>query len=250
MAWAGAEFLSIVLPQIAFTDVRAPLYRRASPAPVSHSAWIATEAGSIFRAYWLSGLGQFVHGGLLIATPLVIGQFANERGVGLYSMSFALSASINSVVAVSLGLVLQPVFAQMSGDYDRQAAAFLRACRTIAAIAIPVCLLQSALAPTAFHVFLPERWMGAIAMTQVLCVGQACCFPVNPAMGLPKGVRALRSVLRLAGGAATSGAHDYVRRWIPRARPRCPCRGCRGSFMPGCVQPIRRLAFHSTPKGG
>ena len=186
MAWAGAEYLSIVLPQIAFTDVRAPLYRRASPAPVSHSAWIATEAGSIFRAYWLSGLGQFVHGGLLIATPLVIGQFANERGVGLHSMSFALSASINSVVAVSLGLVLQPVFAQMSGDYDRQAAAFLRACRTIAAIAIPVCLLQSALAPTAFHVFLPERWMGAIAMTQVLCVGQAFCFPVNPAMGLLK----------------------------------------------------------------
>jgi hypothetical protein len=250
MAWAGAEYLSIVLPQIAFTDVRAPLYRRASPAPVSPSAWIATETGSIFRAYWLSGLGQFVNGGFLIATPLVIGQFANERGVGLYSMPFALSASINSVVAVSLGLVLQPVFAQMSGDYDRQAAAFLRACRTIAAIAIPVCPLQAALAPTAFHVFLPERSMGAIAMTQVLCVGQAFCFPVNPAMGLPKGARALRSVLRLAGGAATSGAHDYVRRRIPRARPRCPCRACRGSFMPGCVQPVRRLALHSASQVG
>jgi O-antigen/teichoic acid export membrane protein len=186
MAWAGAGYLSIVLPQIVFTAVRALLYRRAAPATASHSAWIAAEAGSIFRAYWLSGLGQYVHGGLLIATPLVIGQFANEHGVGLYSMSFALSASINSVVAVSMGLVLQPVFAQMSGDYDRQAAAFLRACRTIAAIAIPVCLLQSALAPAGFHVFLPERWMGAIAMTQVLCVGQAFCFPVNPAMGLLK----------------------------------------------------------------
>ncbi len=28
--------------------------------------------------------------------------------------------------------------------------------------------------------------MGAIAMTQVLCVGQAFYFPVNPAMGLLK----------------------------------------------------------------
>jgi O-antigen/teichoic acid export membrane protein len=89
-------------------------------------------------------------------------------------------------VAVSMGLVLQPVFAQMSGDYDRQAAAFLRACQTIAAIAIPLCLLQAALAPAAFHEFLPERWVGAIAMTQVLCIGQAFYFPVNPAMGLLK----------------------------------------------------------------
>ena len=186
MAWAGAGYLSIVLPQIAFTGVRALLYRRASPAPLSHSSWITTEAGPIFRGYWLSGLGQYVHGGLIIATPLVIGQFATEYGVGLYSMSFALSASINSVVAVSMGLVLQPVFAQMSGDYDRQAAAFLRACRTIAAIAIPVCLLQAALARAGFHVFLPERWMGAIAMTQVLCIGQAFYFPINPAMGLLK----------------------------------------------------------------
>ena len=186
MAWAGAGYLSIVLPQMAFTGVRALLYRRASPAPPSNSAWIAAEAGPIFRAYWLSGLGQYVHGGLIIATPLVIGQISDERGVGLYSMSFALSASINTVVAVSMGLVLQPVFAQMSGDYDRQAAAFLRACRTIASMAIPVCLLQAVLAPAGFHVFLPERWTGAIAMTQVLCIGQAFYFPVNPAMGLLK----------------------------------------------------------------
>jgi O-antigen/teichoic acid export membrane protein len=186
MAWAGAGYLSIVLPQMAFTGVRALLYRRASPAPPSNSAWIAAEAGPIFRAYWLSGLGQYVHGGLIIATPLVIGQISDERGVGLYSMSFALSASINTVVAVSMGFVLQPVFAQMSGDYDRQAAAFLRACRTIASMAIPVCLLQAVLAPAGFHVFLPERWTGAIAMTQVLCIGQAFYFPVNPAMGLLK----------------------------------------------------------------
>ena len=186
MAWVGAGYLSIVLPQIAFTSLRAFLYRRTCPAPASRSAWIAAEAGPMFRAYWLSGLGQYVHGGLVVATPLVIGLFANEQGIGFYSMSFSLSASINVVVAVSMGLVLQPVFAQMSGDYDRQAAAFLRACRTIAAIAIPVCLLQAALARAGFHVFLPERWMGAIAMTQVLCIGQAFYFPVNPAMGLLK----------------------------------------------------------------
>lgn len=186
MAWTGAGYLSIVLPQIVFTGLRAFLYQRACPAPALPSPWISAEAPSMFRAYWLSGLGQYVHGGLVVATPLIIGQFADEQGVGLYSMSFALSASINLVVAVSMGLVLQPVFAQMTGDFDRQAAAFLRACRTIAAIAMPLCLLQAALAPAGFHVFLPERWIGASAMTQVLCIGQAFYFPVNPAMGLLK----------------------------------------------------------------
>jgi O-antigen/teichoic acid export membrane protein len=186
MAWAGAGYISIVLPQIAFTGVRALLYSWACPAPRASSKWISAEAGRMFRAYWLSGLGQYVHGGLFVATPLVIGQFADAQGVGYYSMSFALSASINVMVAVSMGLALQPVFAQMSGDYDRQASAFLRACRTIATIAMPACLLQAALSPAGFHVFLPERWFGAIAMTQVLCVGQAFYFPVNPAMGLLK----------------------------------------------------------------
>jgi teichuronic acid exporter len=186
MAWAGAGYLSIVLPQIIFTGVRALLYRRASPGPALRSGWIAAEAAPMLRAYWLSGLGQYVHGGLIVATPLIIGQFADEEAVGFYSTSFALSVSVNVVVAVSMGLVLQPVFAQMSGDYDRQAAAFLRACKTIAAIAMPVCLLQAAIAPAGFHVFLPERWVGAITMTQALCIGQAFYFPVNPAMGLLK----------------------------------------------------------------
>ena len=186
MAWLGAGYLSIVLPQIAFTAVRAWLYRRACPAPAAAVRWDAAEVRPMLRGYALSGLGQYVHGGLLVATPLVIGQFADDKQVGLYSQAFSLSASINVVVAVSMGLVLQPVFAQMSGDFDRQAAAFLRACRTIAALAMPVCLLQAVLAPAGFHVFLPAKWAGAIVMTQVLCVGQAFYFPVNPAMGLLK----------------------------------------------------------------
>ena len=232
MAWAGAGYLSIVLPQIAFTGVRALLYRRACPAPTARSPWISGEAGPMLRAYWLSGLGQYVHGGLIVATPLIIGQFADEQGVGLYSMSFALSASINVVVAVSMGLVLQPVFAQMSGDYDRQASAFLRACRTIAAIAMPVCLLQAALAPAGFHVFLPERWIGAIAMTQVLCIGQAFYFPVNPAMGLLKAQgrfaaffawQALQLLLALvAMFAAGYLAHDHAALAVVVVAAACP----------------------------
>lgn len=186
MAWVGLGYLSIVLPQIVFTGVRAFLYSRACAPGAASPSWIAGEARQLLRSYALSGLGQYVHGGLVVATPLVIGQFSSDEQVGFYSLAFSLSASINVVVAVSMGLVLQPIFAQMGGDPNRQSAAFLRACRTIAAIAMPVCLLQAALAPAGFHALLPDRWAGSVAMTQVLCIGQAFYFPVNPAMGLLK----------------------------------------------------------------
>ncbi len=232
MAWAGAGYVSIVLPQIVFTGVRAYCYRRTCPAPAVSSGWISAEAGPMMRSYGLSGLGQYVHAGLVVATPLIIGQFAEEQDVGYYSMSFVLSASINVVVAVSMGLVLQPVFAQMSGDYDRQAAAFLRACRTIAAIAMPVCLLQAVLTPAGFHVFLPERWIGAIAMTQVLCIGQAFYFPVNPAMGLLKAQgrfaaffawQAVQLVLALGAMSLTGYlAHDRAALAVVAVAAACP----------------------------
>lgn len=191
MAFLGCGFASILIPQIAFTVVRAVLYSRAvrppcEGIPSNQPAVTAAERRWLWRAYGLSGLGQFVHGGLIMATPLLIGHYADETNVGLYSNAFALSASANVVVAVSIGMVLQPVFAQMAGDRARQSAAFLRACQVIAAVSMPVCMLQAATAPAAFDLFLPAGWSGAVVMTQLLCLGQMFYFPVNPAMGLLK----------------------------------------------------------------
>ena len=189
MAWAGCGYVSIIVPQIVFAAARAWLLSRISgriPAVITARSPNSVGTGRLFRDYVLSGLGQYVHGGLLMATPLLIGNFEDESSVGLYTNAFNLSASINVVVAVSMGMVLQPIFAQMGADRLRQAAAFLRACRVIAAISMPVCMLQAVLAPAGFELFLPARWSGAIFMTQVLCLGQMFYFPVNPAMGLLK----------------------------------------------------------------
>lgn len=189
MAWFGLGFTSILVPQIAFTAVRAWIYSRVlrrlpvvEPLPERQTMSLA----QLWRAYVLSGLGQYVHAGLFLATPLLIGHFANETDVGLYSNAFNLSASINVIVAVSMGLVLQPIFAQMGADRERQGVAFLRACRVIAAVSMPICMMQAALAPAGFDLFLPAHWAGSIVMTQVLCIGQMFYFPVNPAMALLK----------------------------------------------------------------
>jgi O-antigen/teichoic acid export membrane protein len=140
----------------------------------------------LLTSYALSGFGQYVHGGLLMLPPLVIGWFGTNDEVGLFSMAFTLSASINVVVAVSIGLVLQPVFARMDGDEDRQASAFLRSCSTIAAVSMPLCLCQAAVVGPAIRVLLPGRWEGAETMAVLLSIGQAFYFAVNPAMSLLK----------------------------------------------------------------
>ena len=186
LAAAGGGWVSLILPQIAFTGLRAALYHRASGAAEHGSHWLTSESRGLLAAYALSGLGQYVHGGLLMLPPLVIGWFADTEQVGLFSMAFTLSASINVVVAVSIGLVLQPVFARMAGDSNRQASAFLRSCATIAAVSMPLCMCQAAIVGPAVRVMLPERWEGAEAMAVLLSLGQAFYFAVNPAMSLLK----------------------------------------------------------------
>jgi O-antigen/teichoic acid export membrane protein len=185
MAWAGCGFASVILPQIAFTVVRAELYRRASPAPPS-PRWLPQEVPTLFRKFVLSGLGQYVHGGLISLAPLIVGSFTGQREVGWYTMAFTLSTQINTVVGFSMSLVLQPIFAHMAHDPPRQSSAFLRACRVIATVAMPACLIQIVLVPVAFKLFLPAKWEGAIVLTQILTLGQAFFFCVNPAMGLLK----------------------------------------------------------------
>jgi lipopolysaccharide exporter len=186
MAWAGTGWLSLILPQIAFTALRAWMCHRAAPPERGHPSWIPGEWRPLVRGYWLAGLGQYVHGGLLMAPPLVIGVFAPTDDVGLFSMAFTLSTAINVVVSVSMGQVLQPIFAQMGGDPERQRAAFLRACGTIAAVAMPLCLLQAAVVGPAIRLLLPERWDAAATLAVLLSAGQAFYFAVNPVASLLK----------------------------------------------------------------
>jgi len=190
MAWFGFGYESLLLPQILFTALRGWLYRRADGHhPRASPTWVRFAVRPIFAAYLLSGLGQYVHAGIFMLTPLLIGVFGSETDVGFYATATSLSNSINVVVAVSIGAVLQPVFAKLTHERDRQTAAFLRTTRLIAAIAMPSCMLQATLAPIVFHTILPEKWTGAILMTQALCVGQMFYFPITSTIGLLKAQR-------------------------------------------------------------
>jgi O-antigen/teichoic acid export membrane protein len=189
LAAFGAGYVSLVLPHALALLVRALVYARLA------QGWGATmhagDAGphpwrALLWDYGLSGLGQYVHGGLIVAPPLVLAVFCSKEIVGYFSTAFALSASFNSVVAVGLGLVLQPVFAHMGTDVARQRRAFGRACSVIAAVSMPACICQAICVAPAFRLAMPAVWQDAIVFAQLLSLGQAMYFVVNPAMGLLK----------------------------------------------------------------
>jgi O-antigen/teichoic acid export membrane protein len=190
MAATGFSSLSILVPPIAFTAVRAWAYRRAERRPRQDSAPVEPGVGRrMFREYALSGLGQYVHGGMFMSAPLIIDHFFGAAATGLFQNAFLLSSVINSVVATGIGLVLQPIFAQMDQDPERQSQAFVRACGAIAAVAMPACVCQSVVVSPLLRLALPESWMGAIPMAVLMSAGMAFYFPVNPAMALLKAQR-------------------------------------------------------------
>jgi O-antigen/teichoic acid export membrane protein len=189
MAWAGGGFMSLVVPQVLAAFIRAGLYQTIQTrCAVSEQSGDDNGTPSVvsWRNFLLSGLGQYVHGTLIFVTPPIIGIYCSERAAGLFTMAFSLAASVNGIVAVAMGLVLQPIFTQMGSDRNRQSAAFLRASSAIAAIAMPLSLVQALVVPAAFRLFLPVAWFPAAAMAQVLSIGQGFYFAVNPAMGLLK----------------------------------------------------------------
>ncbi len=186
MAAIGFHWWSLLLPQVLFTAMRAAAFARAGGRAPDGPQWVPAEVRSIAAAYAWSGIGQYVHGALLMLPPLVIGWYCENVAVGCYAMAFTLAASINSVVSVSMGIVLQPIFATMSGDRVRQLAAFTRSCSVIALVAMPLCVCQAIVVGPAIRILLPDRWAGAAEMAMVMSVGQAFYFAVNPAMSLLK----------------------------------------------------------------
>jgi O-antigen/teichoic acid export membrane protein len=186
MAAIGAGYASLLVPQVLAVVARAALYSRAAGKALPESAATTHPWRRLLSDYGMSGLGQYVHGSLIVAPPLILAAYCDETTVGWYATAFALSTSFNTVVAVSIGLVLQPIFAQMGGDLERQRQAFVRACAIIAAFAMPVCLCQAACVVPAFALFMPEGWSGAAEYCRLMSAGQAFYFAVNPAMGLLK----------------------------------------------------------------
>lgn len=194
MALAGASAFALVVPQVVATFAKALAYWMASRPRGGRaskpSLWIDR---AITRAIWretiLAGVAQYAHNIVVVLPVVVLGYLSTEEQTGLYSFAYMLSAQANGLIASQLGTVLQPIFGRLAHDPARQAQAFLRVLRTIGAIAVPMTLMQAALARPLFELVLEPKWAMAIPVFAVLSVLEGFYFATAPTMSLLRAQR-------------------------------------------------------------
>jgi len=150
----------------------------------------------LLRDWTVLCLGQYAHTICLFADYIILAFFAPDAELGFYYFAFTLSAQLNGIIIYNLTFVLQPIFATIRDDPARQVAAFLRVCRTLGAVTVPLCVMQGALAEPALRLVFGERWLPAAPMVIVLSMAQAFAFTVGPTAALLKGQDRFGTYLR------------------------------------------------------
>jgi O-antigen/teichoic acid export membrane protein len=178
MAWLGYGATSILLPPAVFAFIQCAVFWKASGFRLG-AASPDLQRSMLRDTLWVS-LGLFLTNVVSGSDYLALGIFQSDDMVGLYYFAFNLSTQVNVLVAVQISSTLQPIFAHLGADPARQASAFMRSVRAVAAIAIPLCLLQAACAGTAVHAFFDAKWIPAIPMLAVLSVAQAFAVVTSP----------------------------------------------------------------------
>jgi O-antigen/teichoic acid export membrane protein len=185
MAWIGMGAASLIVPPIATLAVRGAAYWYCTAGQIPLRA-SPPEIKPLVRRFCAASIGQYLNNVLQILEMLVLGFFATEAGAGFFGFAFQLAIQANAVVAVQFGTVLQPIFGLLKAEPARQSAAFMRAIRLLAAIAIPVSAFQAALALPAFRMLFGTKWDGAVAIFVALSIGQGFVFVAAPATALIK----------------------------------------------------------------
>jgi len=194
MAYSGAGPMSITLPPIAALAVRGWIYWRVCGARIERTVRSGTMRPVASR-FAIAGLGQYVNNMLLSLEFVILGFVASESEIGFFSLAFQLAIQANTVIATQLGGVLQPIFAHIRDDVDRQSAAFIRASKLLSAVAVPISLAQATLAVPLFAVLFEPKWTGSVAPLVALSFGQAFMFVSAPAIALLKAQGRFRTYL-------------------------------------------------------
>src|SRR5205814_1655408 len=133
---------------------------------------------------------------------LIMGLFHEPPTVGLFYFAFNLSMQTFTLLSVNLGGVLFPALSKLEADRPRQVAAFVRAARGFASIAVPFCLLQAVLSAPGMRLVFTAKWLPAIAELQVLSLAMAMRSVSVPAVGLAAAQGRFRFNLMMAAVSA------------------------------------------------
>jgi len=198
MAYFGMGPSSLLFPPIAMIWLRAYIYsRRVKRIP--SEGLDRSLLRPIAHRFIVACTGQYLNSMLAILEVLVLGFFASETEIGLFGFASLLAIQANTVIASQLGAVLQPIFAHIKDDPARQVAAFSRATSMLASVAVPLSLVQAAVALPLFRLMFEEEWTGSIAIFVLLSIAQAFVFVSAPSIALLKAQGRFRAYFRWQG---------------------------------------------------
>ncbi len=196
MAYFGCGPLSIVLPPIACTGLRAVLYW-AQTGPIVTTWSAGRRSRALWRRFLLATFGSYVSGVLLILDNVILGLFVSPGSLGLFAFASGLATQINGIVSYQIAGSLHPIFAHLRNDPERQVEGLMRACRLIACLLVPVLLVQASVGGPVFRLVWGERWANSVPILMTVSVAQ--CFIVSqwPASFTLKAQGRFRGYLKL-----------------------------------------------------
>ena len=148
-------------------------------AVTSAALWIATpwRPHPTFSPASLRSLGGYgasvlgtrlVYRGQESALPLVIGRFLGATALGVFTIAYTVILVPLTRLAIPIGEVLFPAFAQMQDQRERVAQFWIRALSVLAAVCAPAMVGLAVVAPEFVAVVLGEQWADAVPIIRVL----------------------------------------------------------------------------------
>jgi len=104
------------------------------------------------------------------SNTLVIGKVAGSGTLGLYSMASDLALLPGSKISAVVNMLSSPMMAALQTDIDAMRAAFYRAVRLTAAIAVPTSAGMALVANEGVAVLLGPNWSPLVPLLQLLCI--------------------------------------------------------------------------------
>ena len=194
LAAAGAGPAAIVIPQIVREAAAAVLYLRFWPR-VQQRRIPRAHVRALLWTYLTGASAGYVHG-LVMNVPLIaVVLLAGDTQAGLFGFAFMLAIQANSIILARLGVILQPILGRLQRERARQVAGYLRSERTLGALCVPMCLMQTILAEPFFRLLLEPKWEPAIVAFQALSLMQGFYFSIAPSMACLKAQRRFHVLL-------------------------------------------------------
>jgi O-antigen/teichoic acid export membrane protein len=104
--------------------------------------------------------------------PLILGLFASPSAVGIYFYAQSMASQIVRLVTLNLSGVLLPALNKIENDPVRQTDAFLRACRVLGLVGVPMCVGLGAVAELFVRVFLDQKkWQALPPVLSAMALG-------------------------------------------------------------------------------